>query len=98
MFVCFSVPNVDTLFTVRGFDMTFGNDYGVVGFPEKDFSYRWLGAQVSFTLLGKRLSGIVKSTSLPTIGSPHTLDVEFKEGSKLIIVRGHFNCFRKVRG
>jgi hypothetical protein len=77
--------------------MTFKNQYNVLGFKEKDFAYNWLGAGVSFTLLGQRILGIVKDTNLPTIGSTHTLDVEFTDGQKTITVRGHFNCFRKVR-
>lgn len=76
--------------------MTFTNQYGVLGFNEKDFAYNWLGAQVSFTLLGQRILGIVKGANLPTIGSTHTLDVEFTDRQKTITVRGHFNCFRKM--
>lgn len=77
--------------------MTLRNEYGVWGFDEKDFAYRWLGAQVSFTILKQQVLGIVKCVNLPTIGSTHTLDVEFADGQKTITVRGHYSCFRKVR-
>ena len=77
--------------------MTFRNKYDVLGFDEKDFAYRWLGANVSFKLLGQTVQGIVNGANLPTIGSTHTLDVEFTDGQKCITVRGHFNCFKKVR-
>lgn len=76
--------------------MTFRNQYDILGFDEKDFAYRWLGAKVSFTLLKQQISGIVKGANLPTIGSTHTLDVEFADGKKTITVRGHFNCFRRI--
>jgi len=76
--------------------MTFPNKYNVQGFTEKDFSYNWLGAKVSFKLLGQIVQGIVIGVNLPTIGSPHTLEVEFTHQQKTVIVKGHFNCFKKI--
>lgn len=76
--------------------MTFRNPYDVLGFSVKDFTYRWLGAPVSFKLLGQTVQGIVDSVNWPTIGSSHTLDVKFTDGQKTITVRGHFNCFRRL--
>ncbi len=75
--------------------MTFTNPYGIWGFTKKDFAYNWLGATVSFKLLGQIIQGEVKAANLPTIGSTHTLDVGFADGQKTITVRGHFNCFKK---
>lgn len=71
------------------------NKYGVCGFKEsekKDFAFNWLGATVSFKLLGQTIIGKVTGAD----GYNYTLDVEFDDGQKTVIVSGHFNCFRKV--
>jgi hypothetical protein len=67
------------------------NEHGVHGFDEKDFSYNWLGAKVTFKLFGVKVEGTVRQVDV----CYHTLDVELTDGNKMITVSGHFNCFRK---
>jgi len=74
--------------------LTNTNKYGV-WFKDGDigsFAYNWLGAKVSFLLLGQKVFGEVKQSD----SCYHTLDVEFNDKRKFVTVNGHFNCFTRI--
>lgn len=70
------------------------NKYGVQ-FPnheEKGFAFHWLGAKVTFKLLGQTVTGTV----LAVDGIYKTIDVEIRDGRKYVTVNGHFACFKRT--
>ena len=59
---------------------------------DKEFSFRWLGAPVSFKLLGLTVKGVVTATD----SCYKTLDVEFIDNGKTITVSRAFQGFRRL--
>ena len=70
------------------------NPYGVwCSGNDEDFAFNWLGAPVSFKLIGQTVQGEVKETD----GCYHTIKVMYLgEKHKTVIVEGQFTCFKRL--
>ena len=69
------------------------NKYGVwFSDGNTGFDFNWLGAKVSFKLLGQTIIGEVQQADT----CYKTVDVEFQDGRKIVTVHAHIKAFNIV--
>jgi hypothetical protein len=66
--------------------------FGIYASPWTNFCYNWLGAKVSFKLLGQKICGTVHGVD----DSHYTITAEFWEGTKRVSVKAPYQAFRRL--